>query len=76
MRCIFCEDSGESHVPYCPSLTSEGSPERQAFERGRRAGRARRIIAEPGNPAYRMGWVRGDAAADAADEHAYNLSYL
>lgn len=68
MRCIFCGDSGESHAPHCPSLTSEGSPERQAFERGRRTGRARRSIAEPENVAYRMGWVRGDAAADEALE--------
>ena len=65
MRCRYCGYYKGSHALHCPGLTLADSEERKSFDRGYKAGRGGKPNAES-NPAYRMGWVQGDSAADEA----------
>jgi hypothetical protein len=64
MSCPDCGYYNGGHHDACPSVRFRL---REEFEAGKAAGRNRQPCWETATSAYRLGWTRGDAAADEAE---------
>jgi hypothetical protein len=64
MPCPSCGFVRGGHHDACPETHPENAADHQA---GKSAGRDRQPYLNAATPAYKLGWVQGDAAADEAD---------
>jgi hypothetical protein len=69
MQCFYCHWNDDKHDANCPKMADPS--QREAAEATWRAGytdgKNRRSEAQPNDPTYMIGWVRGNAFADYLD---------
>jgi len=66
-RCHLCGWSGSHHDKACPAGAEDTSRALADHRRGWNAGRAGNSLPEAKSPAYRLGWVNGTSALEAAE---------
>ena len=67
-QCFYCHWYRKQHDQNCPEVAEAASKAeaRAIWQQGYNDGRRRRD-SQSTNPTYMIGWVRGDAAADYAE---------
>jgi hypothetical protein len=66
-HCHLCRWSGGHHDKACPAVAEDKTRALADHRRGWDAGRAGNNLPEAESPAYKLGWINGTSALEAAE---------